>query len=311
VIYGIGDKDGENGDPGKIPERLAKPLGKGFDEVECFLSEYLRPDRDEVNSTPDLGFSLGHVEKIDGIEQILHGIDQNPECLIEGCTSPTNGKALKEFLEKYKKSVEQVTAIDLIDIKGIFDKHKLDMPYTKFRVADATDLKEMYNDASVDVVAQDFLLNCAPFSSQKPIMQEVARVLKPNGIGIICFTDNQCVMQREQVTVEQFEDRYKIKFKDDAFSVSDLLKKNGHTPEITREELLKEMTGKVVVDPAKNRYTLITENGNFEFFQPFSSYQRLLDESGLKMVGQEISSGTDRNGLTCARYRTIIKRGGD
>ena len=294
-----------------ITDNIARPLGKGFDQVELFLEEYIREDRDEGTSTPDLKLSLGHVELIDGIEEILAPIRQEPLGLIEGCTSPTNGKALKEFLERHGKVSPEIYAIDLIDVKTIFDRFGIEMPYTSFFVGDATNLKNTYRDGSVDVVAQDFLLNCAPYTTHLPIMQEVNRILHPNGVGIICFTDNECILGTEQITQQQAQRELGVQINPDAFCIRDLL-----PPERAHDTGLYKaaadvLTGRVLVNGNGDKYTFVTEaGGNFEFFRHFSCFEDTVTEAGLSIVGTEKSSGTDRNGITCVRYRTVLKKEG-
>ena len=293
----------------QIPKRISHPLGIGFDQIELFLKEYIRKDRDEKTSTPDLGLSLSHIEKIEGIEEMLSGIRQSPLCLIEGCTSPNNGKALKEFIEKIGINNPEIHAIDLIDVKTFLRNYGIEMPMTTFSVGDATNLRKSYSDSSVDVVAQDFLLNCAPYTTHLPIMQEVKRILTPQGKGLICFTDQQCILGQEQITYQQVQKELGLRFNEDAFCIRDLLPDDKRYDLDLKEKVLNELKGKVLVNGREDRYTLVTtDGGNFEFFQPFDSYQKILLQSGLEIEGMEKSSGIDRNGITCVRYRTVLRK---
>jgi hypothetical protein len=285
----------------QISEDLERPLGKGFDNVPDFLKEYIRPERDEKQSTPDLGFSLGHFSKIEGIDQIIAPNLDNPLCLIEGCTCPTNGKALKNWLESHGAKKPQVDAIDLIDVGKIFEKFGIEMPDTSFFVADATNLRKNYKNSQLNFVVQDFLLNCAPHSTYNGIMNEVSRILKPEGLGLICFTDNKCIEHHEKITWDDVRSM-SLRPNKDAFCIRDLL--DGR---VSYEKAVSLIAGKTIVD--NDQHTFITKTGgNFEFFRPHNSFEKLFDDCGLKIVGEEESSGIDRNGITCVRYRTVLRK---
>lgn len=179
------------------------------------------------------------------------------------------------------------------------------MPGVEFTVADATDLRSLYDDRSVDVVAQDFLLNCAPHPTHLPIMREVGRILKPNGLGLISFTDNRCLTGTEHITHDEFRGQYGISPNEEAFSLADLIP---GADEALRQRLVREVGGRALVNGRADRQTLITTaEGNFEFFRPYGSFRDTFQEAGLRIVGEEVSSGTDRNGITCVRYRTIVQ----
>ncbi len=289
-----------------ISEELARPLRKGFDAVHVFLHEYIRADRHEAISTPDLGLSLGHIEHIGNIGELVSEVREKPLCLIEGCTSPTNGQALAQFMARQNKPDATVHAIDLIDVKSIFDGYGITMIDTDFFVADACDLRDNYKNNSVDVIAQDFLLNCAPFDSHKPIMQEANRIMHPQGIALICFTDHNALMSAEELTYSQLETEFGLTYDQSAFCLRDLLPENHSDADF--EDYFNALNTKVLVDDTKTRYALITKDGgNFEFFRPFSAVHKLFDDTGFRIVGLERSSGKDRNGIVCVRYRAVLK----
>lgn len=288
-----------------------KLLGIGFDQPELFISEYIRPGREEETSTPDLSFSLSHIAKISGIQELLNQLDSNPLCLIEGCTAPTNGIALKRFLEERRVRDPRIDAIDLMDVNALFRPYGMEIYETNFRVADARDLRELYSTGSVDVVAQDFLLNCAPHPSYDPILREAARIMNPNGLAIVCFTDNQCVLGCETIEPDQLRRRYGINVPRDAYCLRDAVR-TLRLPQEDEDTLVKELTqelkGKVVVN-GMDEYTLITNaGGNFEFFEPYENFQRRVEDAGMRIYGVNVSSGIDRNGITCVRYRTVLQR---
>lgn len=290
---------------------IIKPLGIGFDQPELFISEYIRPDRKEEISTPDLSFSLSHVEKIEGIQKILDQLEVNPLCLIEGCTAPTNGIALKRFLTERGVKDPRIDAIDLMDVNALFRPHGMEIYETNFKVADARDLGGLYSTGSVDVVTQDFLLNCAPHSTYEPITREAARIMNPKGLGIVCFTDNQCISGCETLDENELKRLYGITIPSTAYCLRDAVR----TLELSRRdedqmvtELTRELAGKVLVN-SRDEYTLITTaGGNFEFFQPYNNFERLVEDVGLRIVGVNVSSGTDRNNITCVRYRTVLQK---
>jgi len=290
----------------EIDEKLAKPLGIGFDNVWTFLQEYIRPDREEGTSTPDLTFSLEHVKRIPDLDELVRRVGQNPLCVIEGCTSPTNGSALKQFVESYGIMNPEIHAIDLIDVKSIFEHHGIPMPDLSFHVADARDLSSLFGTGSVGIVAQDFLLNCAPYSTHLPIMQEAYRIMNQDSIAIVCFTDHQGPANNGLVSYREIELEYDVKFCDEAFSLKDLIPSDD---EGLLQRMQEELAGKVIVNSKEDNYVLVTEEGgNFEFYRPFESFEQMFRDASLRITGIETSSGYDRNLNLCFRYRTILKK---
>ncbi|MFH1400036.1 MAG: class I SAM-dependent methyltransferase [Nanoarchaeota archaeon] len=291
-----------------IDEKLSKPLGIGFDDVWTFLHEYIRPDRSEGSATPDLTFSLGHVDLIPQIGEMVRRVGDDPVCLIEGCTSPTNGRALDRFLRRHGATRPTVHAIDLIDVKSIFAEHGIDMPDMAFHVADARDLSGLFSAGSVDVVAQDFLLNCAPYATHSPIMREANRVMGPESVAFVCFTDHRGPANESMITYDEFEMKYLVPFKESAFSLRDIV--TGRDDDGLLQRMRRDLAGKVIADEAQGRYTLVTgAGGNFEFYRPFDAFERLFAQAGLMIEGLEESSGRDRNDNLCFRYRAVLRKG--
>ena len=249
----------------KIDENLAKPLGIGFDNVWQFLREYVREGREEGTSTPDLTFSLDHFREIENMEEQLNGIRERPLCVIEGCTSPTNGLGLKQFLESYSIDNPEIHAIDLIDVETIFTQHGITMPNLVFHVADARDLSSLYDTGSVDIVAQDFLLNCAPYTTHLPIMREAHRIMNLDSVGFICFTDHQGPANNELISYSEIQEKYGVLFNDEAFSLRDLVSQS-ERGEYLHQRMQEELSGKVIVNEKEDNFVLVTkEGGNFEF----------------------------------------------
>lgn len=284
-------------------ERKLNPLGKGFDPYSFlnFLSVYVQSQKGD-DTTPDLRATMPHFEKIDGIAEMLGGLPRKPLCLIDGCSSPYNGTALKRFMQRHGFD-PTIHAIDLTDFEWALGLGGIGMKDMKFMVEDAT--ATSYPDASVDLVHQDFLLNCSPHRSHLKIMGEVARILQPEGVALVCFTDNQCVMsngkKRTLIAHSRFADRFGIPFDRDAYCISDI------SPTRTAE-LRDELTGKVIVSNDSDEFTFVTESGNFEFFSAFSTYARIFQSAGLTIKGASIDRNADRQGLPCVRYRVVLKK---
>lgn len=263
--------------------------------------EYIRRGRRGANTTPDLAASLVGLCALP-CHSVFKNVPPDARCLIQGCSSSANPTALARFLAKMGVRSPQISVIDLIDIGRIFQRYGIWSNDIDFTVADATDLKSLYEDNSFDVAIQDHLLNCAPPSSHDDILSETVRILRPPGIGIVNFTTRSRIYQGEiAVTSYQFERRYGIPFNEQGYSLQDL-----HANEDVVADMQRYLSGKFFVHKTGRHFTYTMSNGNFEFFATYRVFRRMLASHGLDVVFQSRTSARDSNGLRCIRYRTLV-----
>jgi len=283
-------------------KRRLNPLGKGFDPsaVSAYLRVYIQPEKDD-NTTPDLRTTLPHFKNIESFGESLRSLGTNPLCLICGCSSPYNGQALKQFLSKYGISPD-IHAIDVTDFQWVFGLASIQMEDVVFKVEDAA--ATSYGDSSVDVVVQDFLLNCSPHRTHEAIMKEVARILSPDGIALISITDDGCVAPKghlnRPISYRQLRALSGIEYNPDAYSIREMAPEMANT-------LINMLRGRVITSKDKEISTLVTATGNFEFFRHYNSYVRIFKSVGLKVVGHDVDISRDRQNLDCVRHRLILK----
>jgi SAM-dependent methyltransferase len=285
----------------------ARPLGRGYDAPWEFLSGYADPRRDPASAAPDLDASLRELHGLPRIDRWLRTLGSNPLCLIEGIAAPSNGAVLRRFLAAYGVSAPRIVAIDLINLAAFMRARHLAMTSMEFLVADASRLRGLFVDGSVDLVVQDFLLNCAPHGRHEPILREAARILRAGGLAIINFTDHRGVGRRPRLGREALASRYGIHLQDEAYCLRDLAGGDGRLA-----RLRQELAGTLLPGPAPRTCTLVTPpHGNFEFYSPRSRIERLVRASGFKISGQRRSCGLDGYGNTCWRYRTLAQKRAD
>ena len=177
--------------------------------TQAFLSQYY-DGRDEARDavTPDLGMGLEQWGKISGIESRISPLGDTPLCLLEGCSTPGNGRALKAFLSQFGIKSPRIQAVDLINIDQFYAQKGFALPDIEFFQGDASDLASLYTNSSVDLIVQDGLLNCAPFVNHEPIMREAHRILKPEGVMLSGVTDELCVQRHKKLSEAELSKKY-------------------------------------------------------------------------------------------------------
>ncbi len=133
-----------------------------------------------------------------------------PLCLIEGYSTPGNADALAHFLKEICDASSRIETIDLYDLPHLYEILGLEMPPMTYRIADAGPSRESVSRRFVDLVVQDFLLNCIPASRHEPLLKEVSRILKPGGIGIISFTSSESLDLQSAISTEQLQADHRV-----------------------------------------------------------------------------------------------------
>lgn len=287
-----------------LHETITRPLRRGYYNVEGFIEKYLQTTRCQIDSNPDLGSSLVYVETIKNLNSFFGRIGNLPLCLIQGYAAPANGEALNGFLQRQGIRLPRIDAIDLLDVASVCKKNGISMPQVNFHVADAADLRQMYGNNTVDLIIQDYLLNCTPHAIQGSIVEEVDRILNPRGVAVVSFTDNLCIQSLDAITYGVLENKYGITIDESAYSLRDTI-----TPDHNLGYLLEALCGNVIIDPTGKKFTLVTgPDGNFEFFTSFETIEKMLDDFNLSIATMARSEGMDRNSLNCQRYHALIRK---
>jgi SAM-dependent methyltransferase len=284
-----------------FPQHAARPLGKGYSEIMQMVMSYAVKGKDGGN--PTLSHSLDRFRQIPGLKKLLAGLRPEPLCLIEGYSTPGNAGALAEFLQEITGALARIETIDLYDLPHLYEVLGLPMPCMTYHIADAAHLEHLYPDGSVDLVVQDFLLNCIPASRHEPLMKEVGRVLKPGGIGIISFTSSESLDRNSAISTDELQARHRVAWNPLAYDLDGMEKSN------PAENSLAHLTGKIVYHPATSEFIYIAAiGGRFEFFRSKDEMFSLFERNGLRMMSFDVARGSDDHGLVCTRYRCLLAR---
>ena len=171
-------------------------------ELEHFISRYLRSQPSDCARAPDLLDSLAAFAPLHAALG-RHGDLPDPcHCLIEGYAAPGNAESLRHYLASTGLQQIEIHAVDLYDIAATYAKMGQAIPAMQYDVADARDLRGVVPDAFIDLVIQDFLVNCVQPRDMPAIFQEVRRVLSPARLAFISFSDDQCMQDVGRVSEE-------------------------------------------------------------------------------------------------------------
>ena len=192
----------------RIPEHLARPLGRGASDLAASIGQFVAPAPNAPGANPNVQRSLEHFARLPELGPRLQRLAGSPVALIQGYSDPGNADALGDFLARWIGCPPRMQAIDLYDLPAVYELLGFPPPAFEFRLADASDLQGHYADGSVDVLVQDFLLNCAPTALHAPILREVARILSNHGVALISFSDRSGVCPRPTMDTAEFQRRF-------------------------------------------------------------------------------------------------------
>jgi hypothetical protein len=290
-------------DPNKpaFAASAARPLGKGYSEIMQMVLSYAVAGKSAGN--PTLSHSLNRFRQMPEIKAALARLPANPLVLIEGYSTPGNAAALREFLCDFGPSQPRIETIDLYDLPHLYAVLDIEMPDMTYHIADASHLDSIYPDHSIDIVIQDFLLNCIPAARHEAVVREVGRILKPGGLGIISFTSSETLLVDSALSADQLRTEHGLDWDGQAYDLSDIEKIN------PRGEPLDYLKGKLIYhEPTSEFIYVATAGGRFEFFRSREEMLSLFEECGLRLVSSDVTKGSDDHGLACTRYRCLLTR---
>ena len=273
-------------------------------EFDQFLTRYDPARRPAGDRPPDLADSLAALALAPGLDATLGLLPSRVRCLIEGYAGPENASALRAFLACRGAVVDTLTAADINDVPAAYARLGLPAPDLRFIQADACDLSAHLAPASIDLLVQDFLLNCLPPVNAPRLLAEAARLLRPGGLAIISFTDDTGARQRPHFTPGELSSRWGLEWSPSATHLRDL-----NAPANRLPDLHAALAGGVLAAPPDPNLTFVTApHGRFEFFAPAAHTRALLAAAGLDIRLTATETGRDDQGLVCMRHRCLAVR---
>jgi SAM-dependent methyltransferase len=263
-------------------------------ELVHFLSRYRRSGPTTEPHAPDLCDSLREFSRIHAELGALGRLSDRCRCLIQGYAAPDNARHLREYLTAVGVASVDILAVDLYDLPTIYAGMECEHPPMRFQLADARDLRSVVEDQSIDLVAQDFLVNCVHPFDVAAIFQETSRVLAPDGIAFVSFTDDQCMRNVEVI---------------DPGMCDDLMDIRGHLLETEDPDASEQLLGRRFLIPGTGVWAFATlPHGRLEYFPSLNQTLSEIENAGLEVLAKSVSEGLDDHGLECVRHRCILRR---
>ncbi len=278
-------------------------MGRGACDLAALIGQFVAPAPDAPGANPNVRRSLDHFARLPELGPRLRRLPGSPSVLIQGYSDPGNAVALTQFLAGHIAGRPRLQVVDLYDLPAVYGLLGFPAPEFEYRLADASQLQDCYPDDSVDVLVQDFLLNCTPSALHAPILQEAARILSVQGVALISFSDQAGVGPRPTMDATEFQRRSGVPWCPGAYNLADMF-----PPGTFPASTLDDLAGQVVLDPATGTSTLITGVGRFEFFRDAEVMLQLFREAGLVNLAMDRSEGVDSHGLNCRRYRCLLAK---
>jgi SAM-dependent methyltransferase len=252
---------------------------------------------------PTLADSLDFFGRLADMPATLDSLGTDCRCLLQGCTAPGNAAALRRFLGAPGGRAVRVSAVDLLDLPGIYARLGWPMPDMDFVRADARDLAALFPPGRFDLVIQDFLLNCAPPHEAPALLRAARHVLNPGGLLLLSVTDSAGLPDYPAIAPADFASFCGVPWDPMSRDLEALL-----PDERQRADVLRTLVGRVVMGPTGEDGTLITApNGRFEFFVPMARTMTQLRDAGFDVVRRGREHGRDDNGLDCTRWRCLAR----
>jgi SAM-dependent methyltransferase len=288
------------GAPG-FTAHAARPLGKGYSEIMQMVLSYAVAGKSGGN--PTLLHSLDQFRKMPGIAEHFAKLPRHPRVLIQGYSTPGNASALRQFLTDYAPPQPRIETIDLYDLPHLYAVLDIEMPDMIYHIADAAYLEGLYQDHSIDLVVQDFLLNCIPASRHEDLLQEVSRVLKPGGLVIMSFTSSENLEISDARSTDQLQAERHLRWNPQAYDLSEMggINQAGEPLDYLKGELIYHQPTSVFIFVSK-------AGGRFEFFRAREQTLALFSRCGLESIASDVTQGSDDHGLTCTRHRCLLAR---
>ncbi len=284
-----------------MADHVARPLGKGYSEIKQMVLSYAVAGK--TGGNPTLLHSLNRFRQITGVRERFAALPQDPLVLIQGYSTPGNAGALRQFLSDDAQLKARIETVDLYDLPHLYAVLDIEMPDMAYHIADAAHLENLYPDHSIDLVVQDFLLNCIPASRHEDLLREVSRMLKPDGLVIMSFTSSETLGREEAWSTERLQEEHHLDWDAEAYDLSEMEKSNRSG---TSLEYLK---GKLLFHKPTSEFIYVSNaGGRFEFFRERQETLALFARCGLEPVASDVTLGTDDHGLACTRYRCLLAR---
>ena len=231
-------------------------------------------------------------------------LPRNASVLIQGYSAPGNSNALHIFLREIGVDKPHLMAVDLFDVREMYSALDISLPDTDFHIADATALPSEFCDGFIDLVVQDFLINCLPPKYYFELFQETARILSPTGLSMINFTDNTGVQGLQKWSPKEIFDTLGVRWDISAYQLADII-----THPTLTETLFSLLHGAVVEHENDCHATYVTPiDGHFEFFPTVQHIVDLLQNANLELIETDFSIGRDNNGLQCCRHHYLVRK---
>lgn len=266
------------------------PSGRSF---------YEHYEEEEGRRTPTAAASLDVFARMPELQQCLEEVvdSQRPgvpfRAMVFGCSYSGNVRALHEFFGEYGIQRVEIYVCDLTNASYLMALKRGRHINSTFWIADAANLP--FPSGSIDIGVDDFLVNCAAFNKHRGIASEQARLIRPGGLLLKCYTTWESVegtnlrrMERSSVEGEF------------GISLEDV---------ISVDEELAESLGVpcVIVDRDEGVYILVTETGDLEFFRGREFWDKL-HAPYFSLRARDYELGIDRNNILCHRHRQILQR---
>jgi SAM-dependent methyltransferase len=266
-----------------------------------FVARYVATSEHHLPKLQTFASSTEVFKGFEGITKVFGCLPKNVSCLFQGYTAPYNIKALENFLCHFGIKLKDTLAIDLLDIPSIYKRLGIHIPELRFIQGNACDLRNYAQTGSFDIVVQDFILNCLPTIFAKSLLKETRRVLKPDGLAMISFTDASCL--NSSINIRDVMNRLNLAWHPHTTELKELAK----TPE-QFEDLASNLIGSTLAADQDGYLIFVTPPiGRFEFFQPLSNTLDLIREVGFDVLSLQRSIGRDASGLVCMRNRCLLK----
>jgi len=276
----------------------AKNSKKGYVQMDTVVRRYLQ-DKTKFNSWhPCLEDSLLTHTKELNTSSYISDLPNNLSCLIEGYTTPRNAESLRKFLNFYSVKEPSIIAVDILNIPAIYQKMRIPAPEVDFILADASNLRSVFENEQFDLVVQDFLLNCAPPNLHHSILSEVNRILKKHGIALIQFSTLLERSLSNAIINEFLNDA--ISKKIHSYSIHDL------QPETVQRS--SELHGKLFRHPDDFYFYVTPDTGNYEFYRDQHQIFRDFELNGMNLQNHTTKIATDLFGQNLMRHYCLLTK---
>ena len=261
-------------------------------ELEHFISRYRRRDSTDSLKAPDLNDSLVEFAKIHSHLESKGRLPSPCRCLIEGYAAQGNAQSLRDYLVSRGVKTIDILAVDLYDLPSVYARMGYELPPLRFQIGDARDLRGIVMDASVDLVIQDFLVNCVHPGDVSAIFREMKRVLAPDGFAFVSFTDDACT--RDVAEIEPAVSAGSVNFHD-------------QVPVLHDSDVWQQFQGRRFRVVETDGWGFVTRPyGRLEFFSPLESTLSTISIAGIEVLARSVNHGMDDHGLRCVRHRCIL-----